>query len=573
MSTVIACANESCSEGAETVYNYNPVGSLQSVEHANATATEYQYDELNRLTLLRTWDAQGTLIQRQQFHLGAAGHREMVVEVPERVVEYTYDALYRLTEEKVTDPNGDRTTTYTFDATGNRLSRAVSCDPACTGEVEAGTTTYVYDANDRLLEESGPDGTTIYTYDENGNTTRKTAPDGIVDYHYNTDDRLTRATGDLESAATEASYTYDAHGIRQGQVVDGVEGRFLVDPTHQYAQVLEELDGAGNPVALYVVGHERISQTRAEGQFTYHGDGLGSIRHLTNEDGLATDRFVYEAYGLLEHREGTSPNNFRYTGEQYDPNLGFYYLRARYYNPATGRFPTMDTYQGRIHEPQTLHKYLYVHADPVNGTDPTGLFMNTTGLMVAQQGRTTLALQRLFSLAARPLIRRAAVASAFAMVGTAAFISSRRLEDDPKYPPMFLVGNNHPEVRAHIKDALLKKGISSVVHRKGDEHDRGWLRTSLVAGTCGKGLTGVGTGKDCDEFPMATHIEGGKKNFLRGAVSVRAVSASQNRSVGGMIPAFHDTCGIVPDDPGLDGAYVMGITDAATHWICGAAGR
>ncbi|QOC23171.1 RHS repeat protein [Wenzhouxiangella sp. AB-CW3] len=38
--TVTACANESCSEGAETVYNYNPVGSLQSVEHANATATE-----------------------------------------------------------------------------------------------------------------------------------------------------------------------------------------------------------------------------------------------------------------------------------------------------------------------------------------------------------------------------------------------------------------------------------------------------------------------------------------------------------------------------------------------------
>ena len=363
-------ASEICRAAGQLLVN--PVGSLQSVEHANATATDYQYDALNRLTLLRTWDATGQLIQRQQFHLGAAGHREMVVEIPERVVEYSYDALYRLTEEQVTDPNGDRTTTYSFDATGNRLSRVVSCDPACTGEVEAGTTTYVYDANDRLIEETGPAGITAYSYDANGNTTRKTSPDGIVDYDYNADDRLTRAAGELESTASEVSYSYDAHGIRQSQEADGVVSRFLVDPTHQYAQVLEELDGAGNPTALYVMGHERISQERAEGYFTYHGDGLGSIRHLTDENGLETDRFVYEAFGLLEHREGATPNSFHYTGEQYDPNLGFYYLRARYYDPATGRFPTMDTYQGRIHEPQTLHKYLYVHADPVNNIDPSG---------------------------------------------------------------------------------------------------------------------------------------------------------------------------------------------------------
>ncbi|TVR95235.1 MAG: choice-of-anchor A family protein [Wenzhouxiangellaceae bacterium] len=372
MSTVTACANESCTQGDTTNYSYNEVGSRSLVEHANNTVTEYQYDSLNRLTLLTTWDAFGGIIHRQQFHLGAAGHREMVVEYPERVVEYSYDALYRLTEEKVTDPAGDRTTTYSFDATGNRLSRTVSCSPECNGEVEAGVTTYVYDANDRLLEESGPDGVTIYSYDENGNTTSKVAPNGTVDYHYNADDRLISATGDLESTASEVSYTYDAHGIRQRQVVDGVGGRFLVDPTHQYAQVLEELDGNGAAIVLYVIGQERISQTRAGGIHTYHADGLGSIRALSDVNGTQTDRYVYEAYGLLEHSEGNTENSFRYTGEQYDPNLGFYYLRARYYNPSTGRFPTMDTYQGRIHEPQTLHKYLYVHADPVNLVDPSG---------------------------------------------------------------------------------------------------------------------------------------------------------------------------------------------------------
>ena len=45
---------------------------------------------------------------------------------------------------------------------------------------------------------------------------------------------------------------------------------------------------------------------------------------------------------------------------------------ARDYNAYTGRFQTMDTYEGSPQDPQTLHKYLYCHADPVNGSDPSG---------------------------------------------------------------------------------------------------------------------------------------------------------------------------------------------------------
>jgi len=372
MSTVISCANSDCSQGQATVYHYNEVGSRTAVVHANGTATEYQYDQLNRLTLLTTWDAFGEVIHRQAFTLGAAGHREILVEDSQRVVEYSYDALYRLTEEKVTDPAGDRTTTYTFDATGNRLSRSVSCDPGCFGEVNAGLTIYVYDANDRLLEETGPVGVTTYSYDDNGNTIRKTAADSLIDYKYNADDRLVSATGDLDSGATMTEYAYDAHGIRQRQTVDGLVARFLVDPTHQYAQVIEELDGLGNAVVSYVIGHERISQTRSYGTHNYHADGLGSIRALTDETGTRSDRYVYEAFGLLEHLDGTTPNNFRYTGEQFDSNLGFYYLRARYYSATVGRFPTMDSFWGLRREPLSLHKYLYNHSDPINRTDPSG---------------------------------------------------------------------------------------------------------------------------------------------------------------------------------------------------------
>jgi RHS repeat-associated protein len=61
-----------------------------------------------------------------------------------------------------------------------------------------------------------------------------------------------------------------------------------------------------------------------------------------------------------------------YRGEQFDSDLGLYYLRARYYNAATGRFMSRDPFHGYIDKPATLHKYLYAGGDPVNGLDPSG---------------------------------------------------------------------------------------------------------------------------------------------------------------------------------------------------------
>jgi len=61
-----------------------------------------------------------------------------------------------------------------------------------------------------------------------------------------------------------------------------------------------------------------------------------------------------------------------YRGEQYDQDLGLYYLRARYYNPATGRFMSRDPLDGQLKDPKSLHKYLYAEGDSVDAIDPTG---------------------------------------------------------------------------------------------------------------------------------------------------------------------------------------------------------
>jgi RHS repeat-associated protein len=74
---------------------------------------------------------------------------------------------------------------------------------------------------------------------------------------------------------------------------------------------------------------------------------------------------------ICASREALWRSSF-YRGEQYDPDLGLYYLRARYYNPLTGRFMSRDPKGGVLADPASLHKYLYANGDPVDGWDPTG---------------------------------------------------------------------------------------------------------------------------------------------------------------------------------------------------------
>jgi len=180
-------------------------------------------------------------------------------------------------------------------------------------------------------------------------------------------------------------YAYNDSGLRvtETTTTDGgtpVVKSFLFDPSNPtgYAQVLEEyIDGALSKT--FTLGHDVISQhDSANGVLTLLTDGHGSTRALLNTLGVIIEQYAYEAYGnMLEGTNLTTAQaaltSLLYSGEWTQAN-GQQYLRARFYDPTTGTFNRLDPFSGNNSDPQSLHKYLYTHGNPVMGVDPSGLF-------------------------------------------------------------------------------------------------------------------------------------------------------------------------------------------------------
>jgi RHS repeat-associated protein len=222
------------------------------------------------------------------------------------------------------------------------------------------------------------------TYDNNGNTLST----GGKNFTYDAENHLTG----MNVSGTAVSFVYDAFGNRVAKTVNGVTTHYLVEDDVNpsgYAQVFDELTN-GVVTRTYSYGLQRISQDQVVSNVwtpSFYGyDGGGNVRQLTNVADSITDTYEYDAFGNEVNHTGTTPNNYLYRAEQYDSDLGLYYLRARYYNPVTGRFMSRDPQEymplkwtgplksnGKLPiDPKKLHKYLYGEGDPVNYVDPSG---------------------------------------------------------------------------------------------------------------------------------------------------------------------------------------------------------
>ena len=333
-----------------TTYTYDPASNVATATYPNGLQSTFTYDTLNRLTAMNAGTAS------YGYQLGATGNRTQATEQNGRTLNWSYDGIYRLTSEQIAnDPQkDDGSVSYGLDPVGNRLSANSTLSAVNSGS-------FSYNADDEVSSE---------TYDANGNVLAT----GGKNFTYDSENHMTSMTAN----GSTVTMVYDAFGNRVGKTVNGVTTWYLVEddvnPTG-LPQVLEEKVG-GAVQRVYTYGLQRISQDQVvNGAWSasfYGYDGAGSVRQLTNSAGVVTDEYEYDAYGNSFTKVGTTPNNYLYRGEQYDSDLGLYYLRARYYNPNTGRFMSRDPLDGKAKIPASLHKYLYANGDPVNRFDPMG---------------------------------------------------------------------------------------------------------------------------------------------------------------------------------------------------------
>jgi len=359
------------SNGGVSRYTYDEVGNRKTLTEANGVVATYSYDTLNRLTNLTNAKG-GTVLSAFTYALGPAGNRLSVIEQSGRVVGYGYDDDYRLTSESIFDPGATNPTVfaYLYDAAGNRKSKTTTHPHFTTEQI-----VYSYDDNDRLLSETLTSGinqsATNYSYDNNGSTLSVSAPGQMKVFTWTPERRLATCTISGTGAAFVA-FEYDEDGIRVKKIKNGVGTRFVIDQVPAFQQVVEERDVLIGTLAVsYTYGDDLISQDRSGTRRFYSTDGQLSTRELTDDTGAVTDSYTYEAFGGVLGSTGATVNAYKYTGQQEDPEVGGYYLRARYYANASGRFLSED-YAAR--DGTSFHKYLYTRGSPTNGRDPSGLF-------------------------------------------------------------------------------------------------------------------------------------------------------------------------------------------------------
>jgi RHS repeat-associated protein len=258
------------------------------------------------------------------------------------VITYTYDPLYRLTGADYSDGKFFH---YTYDPVGNRLIQ----------QTLGVTNVYTYDAANRLTSVDG----LAYTWDANGNL----KGDGAGMYEYDHANRLASVADELHAY----TFAYNGLGDRLRQAVNGAPVSYTLDLNAGLTQVLAD----GTNAYLYGIG--RIGEMQPSGGAYHHGDALASVRQLTDGSGAVTLVRSYQPFGSMLSSAGMVSTAYGFTNEWKDATR-LVYLRARYYAPLTGLLITRDVWASDTDHPMSYNDWLYVLANPVNYTDPTGLY-------------------------------------------------------------------------------------------------------------------------------------------------------------------------------------------------------
>jgi RHS repeat-associated protein len=346
------------SAGQATTYAYDAASHLATttLPAGNGYVETRIYDRAGRLTNVK--NAKGTtVLSAFAYTLDPVGNPTTMATsgATTGTTTYSYDPRDRLTSvcfQASCPRNNDPYIRWTYDKVGSRLSEARS----------SGTTTYTYNAADELTAA----GATSYGYDQNGNETAA----GTRSYTYDLANRLTSTT----SGTTTTTYSYDGDGLRQQASTGSLAANktnYTWDVNRTIPQLVGEQDGTGASLRRYLYGLHRISMRAGTADFYYHYDGLGSVTNLTSASGATQWTYIYEPFGTIrtetKGKQTTPPTNLmRFSGELFD-QTGLYHLRARQYDPTSGRFTTPDPLGAAAGS-----TYAYVDDRPTIFVDPTG---------------------------------------------------------------------------------------------------------------------------------------------------------------------------------------------------------
>ncbi|MCU9951622.1 RHS repeat-associated core domain-containing protein, partial [Pseudomonas sp. PDM13] len=295
-------------------------------------------------------------------------------------LDYQYDALDRLTEEKAASSRQ----AYAYDATGNRTSRTTYASSNGTEtQITKQTLHYATDSN-RLIQQS-----TLYPFqaDAAGNYTRYSP---LKRYTYDDQGRLSAVINGLSNTGGVpiASYAYNALGQRV--LKDVLQGTAHTPYTYLYGpdgQVLGQVRYTSNgkksnasyyvwldslPIAQIDLSYDAAGTTIASTTLSYlHSDHLNTPRLATNQDGNLVWSWQSDAFGLGNPLDDNNSIDviLRFPGQVADAQSGLYYNYFRDYHPGTGRYVESDPIGLR----GGLNSYSYVSGNPLTRLDIFGL--------------------------------------------------------------------------------------------------------------------------------------------------------------------------------------------------------
>jgi RHS repeat-associated protein len=112
--------------------------------------------------------------------------------------------------------------------------------------------------------------------------------------------------------------------------------------------------------------------TPSDEVYCYHFNATGSTVAMTDSSQTMVNKYAYDPFGKVTNQEEAISQPFKFVGQygvMTEPN-GFYYMRARYYDPQVGRFVSEDPIG---FEGGDVNLYAYVGNNPIVLIDPDGL--------------------------------------------------------------------------------------------------------------------------------------------------------------------------------------------------------